>query len=320
MSRDAGDLMAASAFTGVHHVGIAAHDAARLQRFYADAAALRPWPALDALALPGDGVALAGPNAGVRVLPGAGVPQRRPVSAAGITHLCLQSPRIAALRAAHADAGAAFHSPLVNLGTGFLYCYARDPEHNVTELEGVADVWPDATPWFAHVNVAAADLPRLCDFYAGVFGSAATRSPRLRNDARLDAIADLPGVELRMAWVPAGNLQVELIHYTQPLAAATTAPGTRRDAGAGGHAYIALEVADLGAATAQLLQLGGSAAAVTAADAASGLRRAADPEGNALWLLDRSTLTRHGAAIAQLPAPDIAQRFAAARQALQGHP
>jgi predicted enzyme related to lactoylglutathione lyase len=310
--------MAGSAFIGVHHVAIAAHDAARLQRFYTSAAALRPWPALDALALPGDGVALAGPNCGVRVLPGADLPRRRPVSEAGITHVCLQSTRIATLRAAHLDAGATFHSPLVDLGTGFLYCYARDPEYNVTELEGVADVWPDATPWIAHVNVAAADMARLCDFYAGVFGSNAQRGARLRNDARFDAIAELPGVELRMAWVPAGNVQIELIHYTQPASVATSMPGTRRQPGASGHASIALEVADLDAATALLLQLGGTVAATSADDAASGLRRAADPEGNALWLLDSSTLTRHSAAIAQLGAPDVASRFAAARLALQG--
>jgi catechol 2,3-dioxygenase-like lactoylglutathione lyase family enzyme len=126
---------------GINHVGIVAHDQAALQNFYARAAGLQPWSALDALGLPGGGVALAGPNAGVRLLPGASSPRRRHVSEAGFTHLCFQSPAITPLHAAFAEAGATFHSPLVDLGTGFLYCYARDPEHNVTELEGVAPVW-----------------------------------------------------------------------------------------------------------------------------------------------------------------------------------
>jgi predicted enzyme related to lactoylglutathione lyase len=307
--------MAASSFVGVHHVAIVAHDVQSLAAFYARAAGLAPWPTLDALGLEGEGVALGGPNAGLRILAGAAAPLRRPVSEAGFTHLCLQSPAITALRSAHADAGATFHCPLIDLGTGFLYCYARDPEHNVIELEGVAPVWDDGTAWIAHVNVACADLARQGAFYSALLGTPLARSPRLQGDPRLDQIADLPNVALRMAWVPAGNLQIELIHYGQPEAVATTNASSRRAPGASGHAYVAFEVESLDVARDHLLHCGGS---VIDAPVSVGVVKAADTEGNALWLLDRAWLARHDATIDRLAQPDIAARFAAARCALRG--
>lgn len=304
-----------SPILGVHHIGIVAHDAPALARFYSRAAGLQPWPALAALDLGGEGIALAGPNAGLRVLPGGALPQRRPVSEAGFTHLCLQTPAITALREAFAAEQAAFHCPLVDLGTGFLYCYARDPEHNVTELEGVAPVWSDARPWIAHVNVACADLGAQCDFYGALLAAPVTRSGPLARDPRMDLIADLPGVALRMAWVPAGNLQIELIRYSEPTAAATTAQSSRREPGATGHTYLALEVTSLEAARSHLLACGGTLAGDTAA---GGISLAADPEGNPIWLLARDWLEPHGASFSLLPQPDVTARFAAARATLQG--
>lgn len=307
--------MAGSPFLGVHHVAIVAHDVPALAAFYAQAAGFKPWAALDALGFEGKAMALAGPNAGLRILAGGDAPTRRPVSEAGFTHLCLQSPAIAALYAAHAQAGASFHCPLIDLGTGFLYCYARDPEHNVIELEGVAPVWEDGTAWIAHVNVACADIARQAAFYGALIDASVARSPRLQGDARFDQIADLQGVALRMAWVPARNMQIELIHYSQPEAVATTTATSRREPCAAGQAYVAFEVDSLEAARAHLLHCGGS---VSDAPSPSGVVIAADTEGNPLWLLDHVWLAEHNAAIAQLAQPDIATRFAAARSALQG--
>jgi catechol 2,3-dioxygenase-like lactoylglutathione lyase family enzyme len=307
--------MAGSPFLGVHHVALLAHDASALAAFYARAAGLTPWPALAELGLEGDAIALAGPNAGVRILDGGAVPVRRPVSEAGWTHLCLQSPALAALQEAHAQAGASFHCAPLDLGTGFRYCYARDPEHNVIELEGVAPVWSDATPWIAHVNVACADIARQGAFYSALLDAPLVRSPRLQGDPRLDAIADLPGVALRMAWVVAGNMQIELIHYSQPQAVATTSASSRRAPGASGHAYVAFEVENLDAARQHLAYCGGS---VSEAPSPRGVVVAADTEGNPLWLLERHALAEHKATLAHLAQPDIAARFAAARSALQG--
>lgn len=307
--------MPASPFVAVNHVGIVAHDLPALAAFYRRAAGFTPWAALSTLDPGGTGLGFAGPNAGLLLMPGGARPQRLPVSEAGITHLCLQGTAVEALHAAHADAQASFHSPLIDLGTGFLYCYARDTEHNVIEIEGVAPVWADATPWIAHVNLACADLARQSEFYAALLGAPASRSPRLKNDSRLDRIADLPGVELRMAWVPAGNLQIELIHYSQPAHATTSTASRRRALGASGHAHIAFEVDELDAARTHLLACGGTVPEQTGVP---GRLIGADTEGNPLWLLDRAMLDRQQASISQLTQPDIVARFAAARATLQG--
>ena len=303
----------------IHHIGLAAHDMKALAAFYRQAAGLRAWDALDALQLPGRGLSLAGPNAGLRLLADAEAPRRRPVSEAGFTHVCLQSPAVPALRNAFERAGASFHSPLIDLGTGFLYTYARDPEHNVTELEGVAPVWADGRPWLAHVNVACADLSRQCDFYGALLAAPVVRSRRLHGNPLLDRIADLDHVELRMAWISAGNAQVELISYSAPAAVASSSPGTRRAPGANGHAYVAFEVDGLDAACAHLQACGGTLAAEPAPSSQSAsLAFAVDPEGNPLWLIDREWLIGHGASFTQLAQPDIVARFDAARARLLG--
>ncbi len=307
-----------SPFIGLHHVGIVAHDAPALAAFYRQAAGMQDWAALKSLPLPGQGLALAGPNAGLRILAGGQVPQRRPVSEAGITHICLQSPAVQPLRSAFEQAGAVFHSPLVDLGTGFLYTYARDIEHNVTELEGVAPVWADGQPWLAHVNVACADLGAQCDFYGALLGTRPVRSPRLHGNPLLDCIADLDAVELRMAWTATGNAQVELISYSAPAAAASNLPSSRRAPGAAGHAYLAFEVESLDAACAHVLACGGTVSA--APGPAALLAVCADREGNALWLLESAGLVRAGSSFTQLTQPDIVARFNAARARLQGAP
>lgn len=298
--------------SGVHHVAVAAADAASAAHFYAQAAQLSPWPDAQRLALPDLGNMWCFANAGIRILsncPTGQQPVRRPVSEAGITHICLQTTDAAGVHQAFAMAGASFHCDLIDLGTGFLYCYARDLEANVTEIEGVALVWADAKPWLAHVNLATYDFPRLLGFYAALFGSTAVRSPRLKDNPRLDAIADLASVELRMGWVPAGNMQIEVIQYYNPR---TTEQSGRRDPGAAGYRYIALEVTNLSNAIEHLIRCGGTLACTDPAGVHATCR---DPDGNELLLLDPESQGRQRASIADLADPHITQRFATAREA-----
>jgi catechol 2,3-dioxygenase-like lactoylglutathione lyase family enzyme len=164
-------------------------------------------------------------------------------------------------------------------------------------------------PWLAHVNIACADLARQTAFYAALAGTPAVTSPRLRNDARLDHLADIAEVALRMAWVPVNNLQIELIHYSAPASSATTEHSTRRAPQASGHAYIAFEVSDVTMACAHLLACGGHVLQTDAQGA-----RATDPEGNALWLLARAGLGARS--FSQLADPRITARFAASQAQL----
>lgn len=293
-------------------MAVAVADAAAATRFYAHAAQLSPWTAAQELALPEQGSMWRVANAGIRVLALSPVGQqsvRRPVSEAGITHVCLQTPDIASVHLAFANAGASFHCDPIDLGTGFLYCYARDLEANVTEIEGVAPVWVDAKPWLAHVNLATADFSKLVKFYAALFGTTAACSPRLKNDPRLDAIADLENAELRMGWVPAGNMQIEIMQYYNP---PTTAQTGRRVRGAAGYRYIALEVTNLTEAVQHLTGCGGT---LDCADPDGLHATCRDPDGNELLLVQPVSQSQQRASIADLAEPHITQRFATAREA-----
>jgi catechol 2,3-dioxygenase-like lactoylglutathione lyase family enzyme len=295
----------AALFSGIHHVALATAEAPAAAAFYQHANHFVPWAHAQHLNLGGNGHMLCGINAGLLLLNAASgqKPLRLPVSESGITHLCLQTPSINTVYGALATVGASFHCKPIDLGTGYLYTYARDPEFNVVEIECVAPVWDDPQPWIAHVNIATHDLDRLIGFYAALLGVTAARSPRLRNDARLDAIADLPNVQLRMAWLQASNMQIELMQYLEP---ATRSHSVRRQEGACGYAHIAFEVADLGAALDHLRVCGGSVPVHQTGDWRAVCH---DPDGNPLWLLALSHPSRQGASIQHLREPSINQRF-----------
>lgn len=298
---------------GLHHVALRVLNPGRAAQFYGSAAGFAPWQAADALAESMGGLAWCAPNAGLWLLPAdpASEPVRRPVSEAGIAHLCLQTPAIEHVVSQMRALGARLHSEPIDLGTGFLYCYVRDPEHNVIEVECVAPVWPDPRPWVAHANIVTHDLPRLCQFYSALLGVEAVRSPRLRDDPRLDAIADLQGVQLRAAWLDAGNAQLELMQYLHP---ATEVATGRRTPGAPGFAHIAFEVTDLASACAHLVACGGAVERAPRSPAWQAL--CTDPDGNQLLLLALDDASRQPLRIQQLAAPQITSRFAAARAAL----
>lgn len=300
-------------FRGLHHVALAVQQIDRAARFYSEAAGCQPWAAGLALGLEQGSLPLCGPNAGLVLLQArsAEAPERRLVSEAGIAHVCLQTPDIGQVVQRMKALGAQLHSDPIDLGTGFLYCYVRDPEHNVIEVECVAPVWPEPRPWLAHANVVTHDLSRLCSFYAALLEVDAVRSPRLRDDPRLDAIADLRGVQLRIAWLDAGNAQLELMQYLQPETVSTTG---RRNPGTPGLAHLAFEVSSLGAACDHLQACGGHVDAPPSP--AAWKAWASDPDGNRLLLLDLQAAAHAPLRIQALADPRITQRFAAARAAL----
>ena len=302
-----------SPVVGLHHVALAVHDIVGASRFYREGAGCQPWPAAHMLELPTGAMPLCSSNAGLVLLPAdpAAVPVRRPVSESGIAHLCLQTPDLAGLLKRMRALGAVLHSEPVDLGTGFLYCYARDAEHNVIEIEGVAAVWQHPQAWLAHANVVSHDLPKLVDFYSRWLAATAVRSPRLHSDRRLDSLADLSQVQTRMAWLNAGNAQIELMQYLHP---ATTAATGRRAAGAPGYVHLAFEVTSLALAREHLLGCGGRLDDAPAAAAVQSWQaRGFDADGNRLLLLDLHAPAHQDLRIDALAEPGVNQRVAAAR-------
>jgi catechol 2,3-dioxygenase-like lactoylglutathione lyase family enzyme len=310
---------------GIHHVGLTLADARETAQFYADAAQFVALNA-DTLHIPvGNNVIeiegaswLQAPNAYLRLLEPlmsciseAPRKDRREVAEAGIVHVCLQSVSIEDLYQKFERAGANFHAPPVDLGTGFLYSYARDNENNVVELEGVPPVWEDTTPWVAHVSFSSADIDRLADFYAKVFGQTAIKSPRFGPSRRMDLVSGMVNTEFRAAWIPAGNMQIEVIQYFVP---PTLANNAERNLGDVGYSYVCFEVDDMSASIAHLHSLGATQSAALAKLTEPNRYFCADPDGNILLLLSLGTAEREFA-ISKLPDATVVNRMAAALDA-----
>jgi catechol 2,3-dioxygenase-like lactoylglutathione lyase family enzyme len=308
---------------GIHHVGLTLANACEAAQFYQDAAAFQPLNA-KTLHLPVGNSAieiegaswLQTPNAYLRLLEPS-VPEvprkdRREVAEAGIVHVCLQSPSIEDLYQKFKRAGAHFHAPPVDLGTGFLYSYARDNENNVVELEGVPPVWEDTTPWVAHVSFSSADIDRLADFYAKVFGQTASKSPRFGPSRRMDLVSGMVNTEFRAAWILAGNMQIEVIQYFVPPTEVAT---KSRALGDIGYSYVCFEVDDMSAAIAHLLSLGATQSAALAKMSEASRYFCFDPDGNILLLLSLDQ-AEHEFAISKLPDAMVVARMTAARDAL----
>lgn len=307
MSIESRERASGEVFCGIHHVQLSVAALERSADFYSAIgfASANERSELNLLGL--EGAWFNGSNVALRLMlsrdPAA--LQWHAVNTPGITHICMQAINVSALYERFAAAGAHFHSDLVDLGTGFLYAYARDREHNVFELEGVPPVINDTDPWIAHVNIATLNIERLANFYAGLFCDSSAVSPRFRNNPKLDAVADLIDVNLRMAWVLAGNAQIEFSEYTTPRSAAV------RNANAPGYGCVALQVTHLANAMARVTELGGRVSAPAATD--SHIARCVDPDGNSLLLLDLSADQFAASRIDCFPDPIVARRFADAR-------
>jgi len=141
--------------TGLHHVGISTPDLERIVAFYCDALGFDVEATLDwsgetdidgalglvdsaasMVMLRRDGIHLEifqyehpdpGPPAG-----------DKPVSDAGINHLCFLVDDLATEVARLATAGMEFHSDPIDVGDG-PFVYGRDPDGNVIELWQVGD-------------------------------------------------------------------------------------------------------------------------------------------------------------------------------------
>jgi len=308
---------------GIHHVALTLANAREAAKFYKAAAAFTVADT-ETLRLPTgeDTVDIVGaswlqaPNAYLRLLEPSSPPTprqaRREVAEAGIVHVCLQSVSVDNLYQNFERAGASFHAPPVDLGTGFLYSYARDAESNVVELEGVPPVWKDATPWVAHVSFSSADIDRLADFYAKVVNQTATKSPRIGPSRRMDLVSGMAHTEFRAAWIPAGNMQIEVIQYFVPPTVAITNERTLGDLG---YSYVCFEVDDMPAAIQHLRALGATQSAALAKLSEPNRHFCFDPDGNIVLLLLLDTTEREFT-ISRLPDASIATRMAEKRDAL----
>lgn len=313
----------AAMINGIHHVGLTVSDANAASKFYSQAAYMTTDVAsrLSTL-LPLEqqhvrvDITLRSANAYLRLLEVQPTkPQRqdfRQVSEAGIVHICMQSPNMPWLYEQFQNCGASFHAPPVDLGTGFLYSYSRDLEHNVVELEGVPPVWDNPTPWIAHVSFSTSNIDRLTNFYSKLLGHPAARSPRFGPHPRMDAVSGMKNTEFMAAWIPCTNMQVEVIQYFSPPTTPHMAARSLTDLG---YSYVCFEVAHIESALQYALSQGAEQSTHLVKMSTSHSAFCTDPDGNLLLLLVLGE-DDHALKISALPDPTVVSRMTTLREKL----
>ena len=295
----------------LHHVALAVRDPQQAATFFHSAMGFE---AADMPLETGGSRFLRAPNCYLQLIPAQGgdaLPvHARPVNEPGITHFCVQSRKLDVLHASFERAGAKFHSEPVGLGTGNLYCYARDPEANVIEIEGIPYVPEDQVPWLAHVALATPDVGRLAEFYARVVNGTRLGGQKIGPNPLYDRITGLRDVEVIPYWVASLNVLIELWQFLHP---PTEAPTVPRPPGAAGYTHLCFEVDDVAAEVANFRSAGARFESSEMREE-PGYRMASgcDPDGNAIELLEWR-IAGAPSALA-LPDHDIVARMAELRR------
>ena len=270
--------------SSIQHIGITVQQIERAIAFLEQAAGFVPVPddRMNGLhATAARSMLLRGPRCMIELLQyeHREQPSYHPVSDAGITHFCVQTNQIEPLYQRFATAGATFHATPLQLATGNRYCYARDPEGNVIELEALPDAPANQAPWIAHVALATPDVARLATFYHHILGGARAGGQQIGPNPLYDALTGLTDMRVVPAWIIGANITIELWQFLQP---ATLAPPQPRAFAALGYNHICFEVANLPTALAALEAAGASCPSEiyrTTGVASATIR---DPDGN--WL------------------------------------
>lgn len=317
---------------GIHHAGLSVEALDRALEFYRSAAALErvahcrldndaAFAALTGLrSHTAELVLLRGTNAFLLLsnfaTPVPAGPVSRPVCEAGITHICSQHRDISALESRYRAAGADFHNDPVALGTGTIYAYVRDHEHNVIELEGTHYAPDTSSPWLNHIAIATPNVDRLAGFYAGVLELPVSRGGEFGGNALIDRVTGLPDTRAKAAWIDGANQVLEIWQYLNPR---TVARETERPFGATGYTHLCLEVDDIDVEYGRLGSLGARFLSPPRDFHGAAVCLARDPDGNLLALLQPGADQTH-LSLASVAQPEIVGTTHAGYRAPQAAP
>jgi len=307
---------------GIHHASLSVLDLERAVRYFAIGAGLvveRRWR-LGAPDGDGDAVLLRGPNGFVELQrysrPDPGMPADRPVSAAGITHICFQHQSMDELVAGFMHGGATPHAAPVALGTGYHYCYIRDAETNVLELEGNPVAPPPRGPWLSHVSLSTPDVDRLAAFYAGLLGRDVRSAGQFGPNPLIDRITRLDGTRMRVAWLDAGNIGLEIMQYLNP---PTLSEHRELSVAALGYGCMCFEVDDLAGELPRMDRLGVRCVGSVTTDEDGIIAFGRDPDGNLLKFVEFDS-TGRSRSLDTLSHPAALHRADAAMAASRAQP
>ncbi len=147
-------------------------------------------------------------------------PNDKPVSEAGYTHICFQSPSTDSAFHKFRKAGLELISRgdgLVDLGGyGVLYSYGRDPDGTMIENEVVDRPRRGDAAWITHIGAATFDADRMTEFYTKLIGYGARRRGEYSGNPRIDAIADIDDLSLKSSWFAVRNMELEFWEFVNP--------------------------------------------------------------------------------------------------------
>ncbi len=312
-------------FIGIHHVALVVSDPEAAMRYYGAVAGLQRLPDSTArLVSPGhegllacgsppfDQYLLAGRNGFLEILSPRGTAiapngEGNPINRPGIRHFCVQNNDCSILEAAVLSNGGSLIAPPLDLGTGNQYAYARDPEGNIIEIEGLPYTPASEATWLGHVAIVTRNMDAVIAFYAALFGTVLKSRGQFGPGPQFDRMGGLTDARIEGAWLPAGNMQLELWQFHTPQYPLERGPNALLDPG---YSHICLECDQLDQDLARLIDLGGQVISGIMENDAARSVFARDPEGNIIELLE--LLTGHSSlSIASLASPDVCERIEA---------
>lgn len=234
--------------TSLHHVRIHVTDIAYAVRFYLALG----WPVIP---LSAANAFVMTPNAGILLchVPHAS-PSNTDVHALGWRHLCIQVAdmhRALSICERHAMT---MLSPPVDLRTGHLYVYGRNPEATLIEIEEVPYSPYHYPSWLGHIACVSHDVAQLKRFYGefvgGDIGDPGILGP---NDA-YDRVVGFSQARLHPVWIKRLNLTIELWQFVNPISPARTHSPDE----VGGYQSIAFVSDDIEHDIHRCVHLGGS--------------------------------------------------------------
>jgi catechol 2,3-dioxygenase-like lactoylglutathione lyase family enzyme len=251
----------ASSVKGIHHVEIAVMDLEKSLLFYKNAVGVteiehfkitKPtkiekksglYTAKREVAL------LQGANAYLSLVAHQGekTPSPMPVQGAGLTHLCFQIPNTKPIYQKVKDLGASIvsrgNTPIDIGGYGIQYAYAKDANGIMFEMEHFdkPNFMDDA--WIGHIAIVTPDIDRIIAFYTELLGVPPyRRNDDIKNNPKLDAIANIDGLKMKGAWFKTGNMILEIWQFISPETKPNATPLSLTQVG---YSKIAFEVGNL---------------------------------------------------------------------------
>ena len=147
-----------------------------------------------------------------------------PFTDRGISHICIQTPDMRhAIQLLHHHGLRPLSLP-VNLGTGHWYVYARLPDGDIIEIEGVPYAPTGTQPWLAHVALVSTDVARIADFYRLLTATTLRGGHTIGPNPRFDTGLQLTAAQMIPCWLVGLNLTIECWQFLNPPSQAH--PGT----------------------------------------------------------------------------------------------